>query len=40
LLGAQSAWVDVTNSPQVANGLNQVGLSATNAAKFFRLRLN
>jgi gluconolactonase len=39
-LGAQAAWVEVTNLPQVTNGLNQLGLSPTNAAKFFRLRLN
>ena len=39
-LGAEAAWTDVTNSPQVTNGLNQLGLSATNAAEFYRLRLN
>jgi gluconolactonase len=39
-LGAQAAWTYVADSPQVTNGLNQLGLSATNAAKFFRLRLN
>jgi gluconolactonase len=39
-LGTQAVWVDVANSPQVTNGLNQLGLSATNAAKFYRLRLN
>ncbi len=39
-LGAQAAWTYVANSPQVTNGLNQLGLPATNAAKFFRLLLN
>ncbi len=39
-LGAQAAWTNVANSPQVTNGLNQLGLSATNPAKYFRLRLN
>jgi gluconolactonase len=39
-LGIQAAWTDVANSPQVTNGLNQLGLPATNVAKFFRLRLN
>jgi hypothetical protein len=39
-LGALASWANVTNSPQVTNGLNQLGLSATNAAKFYRLRLN
>lgn len=39
-LGAEAAWTDVTDSPQVTNGLNQLGLSATNAAEFYRLRLN
>ncbi|MGA2853444.1 MAG: SMP-30/gluconolactonase/LRE family protein, partial [Verrucomicrobiota bacterium] len=39
-LGGQATWVDVTNSPQATNGLNQLGLSATNPAKYFRLRLN
>ena len=39
-LGAQAAWTNVTDLPQVANGLNQMSLPATNAAKFFRLRLN
>jgi hypothetical protein len=39
-LGASAAWTSVTNAPQVTNGLNQVGLAATNAAKFYRLRLN
>ena len=39
-LGGQASWTDVTNSPQVTNGLNQLGLSATNAEKYFRLRLN
>jgi hypothetical protein len=39
-LGAQAAWTNVTDLPQVTNGLNQLGLSTTNAAKYFRLRLN
>jgi gluconolactonase len=39
-LGAQAAWTNVTDLPQVTNGLNQLGLSATNSAKYFRLRLN
>jgi len=39
-LGAQAAWTYVADSPQVTNGLNQLGLSATNAVKFFRLLLN
>jgi gluconolactonase len=39
-LGAQAAWTNVTDLPQVTNGLNQLGLSATNPAKYFRLRLN
>jgi gluconolactonase len=39
-LGAQAAWTYVANPPQVTNGLNQLGLPATNAAKFFRLLLN
>ena len=39
-LGNPAAWTSVTNSPQVTNGLNQVGVSATNTANFFRLQLN
>jgi gluconolactonase len=39
-LGNQAAWTNVTDLPQVTNGLNQLGLSATNAANFFRLLLN
>ena len=39
-LGGQASWTGVTNSTQVTNGLNQLGLTATNAAKFYRLRLN
>jgi hypothetical protein len=39
-LNAPATWTDVTDLPQVTNGLNQLELSATNAAKFFRLRLN
>jgi gluconolactonase len=39
-LGTQAAWTNVTDLPQVTNGLNQLGLSATNSAKYFRLRLN
>ena len=39
-LGAQAAWTNVADSPQVTNGLNQLGISATNATKYFRLRLN
>ena len=40
LLGIQAAWTNVTDLPQITNGLNQLGLSATNPAKYFRLRLN
>jgi gluconolactonase len=39
-LGAQAAWTNVTDSPQVTNGLNLMNLSPTNAEKFLRLRLN
>jgi len=39
-LGAQASWTDVAGPPQVTNGLNQLNLPATNAATFFRLRLN
>jgi gluconolactonase len=39
-LGGQSAWIDLTNSPQVTNGLNQLSLPATNGAQFFRLHIN
>ena len=39
-LGAKAAWTNVTDLPQVTNGLNQLGISATNATKYFRLRLN
>jgi gluconolactonase len=39
-LGAQASWTGVADPPQVTNGLNQLNLPATNAAKFFRLRLN
>jgi gluconolactonase len=39
-LGGEAGWANVTNPPQVTNGLNQVGLPATNAANFFRLFLN
>jgi gluconolactonase len=39
-MGAQAAWTNVTDLPQVTNGLNQLGISATNATKYFRLRLN
>jgi len=39
-LGAQAAWTYVADTPQVTNGLNQLGVSATNTAKFFRLLLN
>jgi gluconolactonase len=39
-LGVQASWTDVADAPQVTNGLNRLDLPATNAAKFFRLRLN
>lgn len=39
-LGDTAAWSDVADLPLVTNGLNQVSLDPTNAAKFFRLRLN
>ncbi len=39
-LGAAASWTDVSDLPQVTNGLNQLALPATNAAQFFRLRLN
>ncbi len=39
-LGAPATWSEVTSAPQVTNDLNQVVLSTTNAAKFYRLRLN
>ena len=39
-LGGGAAWSDATDPPVVTNGLNQMILSATNAAKFFRLHLN
>ncbi|HUA69048.1 MAG TPA: SMP-30/gluconolactonase/LRE family protein [Candidatus Saccharimonadales bacterium] len=39
-LDATAAWSDVTDPPLVTNGLNQVSLDPTNAAEFFRLRLN
>ena len=39
-LDTTAAWSDVPDSPSVTNGLNQLNLDPTNAAKFFRLRLN
>ena len=39
-LDAQAVWTNVPDSPQVTNGLNLLSWSATNAPKFFRLRLN
>ena len=39
-LGAVASWTDVSDLPQATNGLNQLNLPATNATKFFRLRLN
>ncbi|MGA2802135.1 MAG: SMP-30/gluconolactonase/LRE family protein [Verrucomicrobiota bacterium] len=39
-LGDTTAWSDVADLPLVTNGLNQVSLDPTNAAKFLRLRLN
>ena len=39
-LDAQATWTDTTDSPQATNGLNQLVLSATNAAKYFRLHLD
>jgi gluconolactonase len=38
-LGAQATWTPVDDAPQVANGFNQMSVPATNAAQFFRLRL-
>ena len=39
-LGGGAVWSDATDSPLVTNGLNEMSLSATNTAKFLRLRLN
>jgi gluconolactonase len=39
-LDASAGWTNVTDSIAVTNGMNQLNLSATNAAQFFRLRLN
>jgi len=39
-LDAEAVWTGVTNPPQITNGLNQLGLPATNSAQFFRLLLN
>ena len=39
-LGATASWSDVADPPLVTNGLNQVSMDPTNAAEFFRLRLN
>jgi len=39
-LGSGADWTTVTDTVQVTNGLNQLSVSPTNAAKFFRLLLN
>jgi hypothetical protein len=39
-LGSGAVWTTVTDTVQVTNGLNQVSVFPTNAAKFFRLLLN
>jgi gluconolactonase len=39
-LDGGAVWSDATDSPLVTNGLNEMSLSATNAAEFLRLRLN
>lgn len=39
-LGDAAVWTDVTDTPQVTNGLNVVGWLTTNTARFFRLRLD
>ncbi|HEX5399379.1 MAG TPA: SMP-30/gluconolactonase/LRE family protein [Verrucomicrobiae bacterium] len=39
-LDAEADWTHVADLPQVTNGLIQLSLPATNAAKFFRLRLD
>jgi gluconolactonase len=38
--GATAAWSNVPDTPFVTNGLNCVNLDPTNAAQFFRLRVN
>jgi gluconolactonase len=37
---APANWTNSTATPSVSNGLNQISVNTTNAAKFFRLRLN
>jgi gluconolactonase len=37
---APGNWTNSTSTPTVSNGLNQISLSTSNTAKFFRLRLN
>jgi gluconolactonase len=39
-LGAPDSWANSSATPVVTNNQNLVGVEATNAAKFFRLRLN
>ena len=39
-LGGGADWSGVTSTVGVTNGLNQLGVSPTNAAKFYRLLLN
>jgi gluconolactonase len=39
-LGSGADWSSVTDPVGVTNGLNQLGVSPTNAAKFYRLLLN
>jgi gluconolactonase len=39
-LGSGAVWTTVTDTVQVTNGLNQLSVFPTNAAKFFRLLLN
>jgi gluconolactonase len=36
---AGAVWSDIAEGPQVTNGMNEATLPATNAAQFFRLRL-
>ena len=39
-LGGEAIWSDVANPPHVTSGLNESTSLTTNAAGFFRLRLN
>jgi gluconolactonase len=40
MFGGAPAWTNVDQLPAIADGSNLVNMEATNAAKFFRLRLN